>query len=201
MYRQPANPPAETPPAELVYGARERASRVPGLAQIQVFGLPAIVAVVLSVTVSPTAGLIGLLASAAVGVWWLRRKPAAGLVLRVERGVLSLHPGPTKPALASVRLEDLVDVVLETKTIQPVTDGGSAIPAMRFIDSRVAPEVDTARIALVERGASEPIRLGDAYLAHMEATEWFGKVRVFLRKHGWLPEGERGEAPPSERPG
>jgi hypothetical protein len=25
----------------------------------------------------------------------------------------------------------------------------------------------------------------------MDATEWLGKVRVFLRKHGWLPADER----------
>jgi hypothetical protein len=25
----------------------------------------------------------------------------------------------------------------------------------------------------------------------MDATEWLGKIRVFLRKHRWLPEDER----------
>jgi hypothetical protein len=28
-------------------------------------------------------------------------------------------------------------------------------------------------------------------LPHFEATDWLGRIRVFLRKHGWVPEDER----------
>ena len=66
---------------------------------------------------------------------------------------------------------------------------------MRFIDAKVGPKVDTARIVLVSASGRQ-VTLTQDYLAHMSATEWLGKIRVFLRKHGWLPEDER-EGPPS----
>ena len=28
-------------------------------------------------------------------------------------------------------------------------------------------------------------------MAHADSVEWLGKIRVFLRSHGWLPEDER----------
>ena len=45
------------------------------------------------------------------------------------------------------------------------------------------------RIVLVAKSGEVP--LTEAYLANVDVTEWFGKTRVFLRKHGWLPESER----------
>jgi len=33
--------------------------------------------------------------------------------------------------------------------------------------------------------------LTEAYVSQMDATEWFGKIRVFLRKNGWTPRDER----------
>ncbi len=62
---------------------------------------------------------------------------------------------------------------------------------MRFLDSRVAPEIENARIVVV--GKRGEARLSEEYLAHMEASEWLGKVRVFSRKHGWVPRDERDE--------
>jgi hypothetical protein len=73
-------------------------------------------------------------------------------------------------------------------------DGDGAIPAMRFIDAKVGPKVDTARIVLIGASGRE-VRLTEDYLSHMHATEWMGKIRVFLRKHGWLPEDEREDLP------
>lgn len=58
--------------------------------------------------------------------------------------------------------------------------------------------VDTARIVLVARGRP-PIMLCDDHLAHMDATEWMGKTRVFLRKQGRVPFDER-DPPPSAEP-
>ena len=87
---------------------------------------------------------------------------------------------------------------MDTKTIQKVQEGGDAIPAMRFINATVGPELDTARIVVVgARGTRVP--LTTEYIAHMDASEWFGKIRVFLRKSGWVPADERApeSAPPS----
>jgi hypothetical protein len=87
-------------------------------------------------------------------------------------------------------LSELANVTLELKTIQRVVDGPSAIPAVRFIHSTVAPELHIARIVLVATGGRE-VRLTEEYLPHFDATDWLGKIRVFLRKQGWVPEDER----------
>lgn len=199
VYREPAPPePTEAPPpTELIYAALDREVRKKSsVAAFQTFSVPPIVAVVLTLAVTPTAGLIGLILSAIALVWWWRRAPYAHkLILRVERGELSVHARGGREETLRVRLEDLENVALDTKTIQRVQDGASAIPAMRFIDSQVGPEVEQARIVLVARGrrARTTTPLGETYLAHMDAIEWLGKTRLFLRKHGWLPEDERVE--------
>ena len=76
------------------------------------------------------------------------------------------------------------------KTIERLQDGSSPIPALRFANPTIAPPVDTARVVRVgTNGRRYP--LTQAYLAHMDATESVGKIRVFLRKNGWLPASER----------
>ena len=140
-----------------------------------------------SVILSPTAGLLGLVATGAFVVWmWRRRGQAGRIVMSVESGDLIVQAG--RRSLARMRLEDLEDVALDTKAIRPVQEGGSAIPAVRFIDSKVGPEIDVSRIVLVGGGSS--VRLHEAHVAHMTATEWLGKIRVFLRKNGWVPLDE-----------
>ena len=140
---------------------------------------------------TPTIAVAGMGAAAGGLVWWWKRAPKApGIVLRVDDGDLLVRTERSETVLERYPLQDLLDVELDIKTIQRVTDGNSPIPAMRFIDSKVGPEVDTARIVLVARDRS-PLPLSKEYLAHMDATEWLGKIRVFLRKHRWLPEDER----------
>jgi hypothetical protein len=87
-------------------------------------------------------------------------------------------------------LSHLADVALDVKTIERVSDGGGAIPALRLIDSKVGPKVDTARIILVD-GDGREVCLTEDYLPHSMATDSLGKIRVFLRKNGWIPEDER----------
>lgn len=87
-------------------------------------------------------------------------------------------------------LGDLVDVTLDLKTIQRVTDGNSMIAAVRLIDSKVGPAIENARVILVGACGRE-VRLTEEYLPHYEATASLGRIRVFLRKHGL---GARGRA-------
>ncbi len=155
----------------------------------QLFTLPVLTAVLLSVLVTPTAGLVGLVAAGAFLVWrWRRRGDPDTIVMVIESGELVVHAG--RRPVARVRLRDVEDVALDTKSIRPLQEGGSAIPAVRFIDSKVGPEIDVARIVLVGEGGS--VRLHEDHVAHMTATEWVGKIRVFLRKNGWVPLDETG---------
>ncbi len=170
------------------------------MAMFQLFSIPLIVGIVLSQLATPLLALLGLIAAFAGGVWWWRRAPhAGGVLLRVESGELHVLSANGKTLKEHIPLDEL-DVVLDTKTIQRVQEGGSAIPAMRFIDSKVGPELDTARIVVTGRKGRR-MALTDDHVPHMDATEWFGKIRVFLRKNGWVPadekESERESAPPS----
>ena len=138
--------------------------------------------------------IIGLVGSTGVAVWWWKRAPKlAEKILRVRKGTLVVLGGEREETRFD--LEELRDVVLESKTVQRIQEGGSAIPAMRFIDSQVAPDQDVSRIVLVGKDARRHA-LADEYVVNMEATEWMGKIRVFLRKHGWIPHDER-ETPES----
>jgi len=190
MYRQSADPdPGDGPPSELVVALGGQDRRSSAVLLFQLFTLPAVAGALLSVVVTPTAGLVGLLGTAVLTVWWYRRRARGErLVLTVVSGELVARAGSRE--LARVRLRQLDDVALDVKTIRPVQEGGSAIPAMRFIDSKVGPEIDVGRLVLVSEGRT--VRLHEAHVAHMTATEWLGKIRVFLRKHGWVPRDESG---------
>lgn len=62
---------------------------------------------------------------------------------------------------------------------------------MTLADARYLPNARVATIALATEGGRVPIT--EDPIAHLEATEAFSKVRVFLRKHGWGPTDERGD--------
>jgi hypothetical protein len=190
MPRKPARKDAGTP-SELVYVANDASRRGSSVvAMFKVFSAPMIVVIVLSQVAGPNVAVVGMIASAIAAIWWWRRAPKLdGVVLRVERG--ELWVSTARRSMGSRFPLDEVDVELDTQTIQKVQEGGSAIPAMRFIDATVGPDLDVARIVVVGRG--ERLPLTDDSVPYMEATEWFGKIRVFLRKNGWFPRDERGE--------
>jgi hypothetical protein len=194
MYRTPAaREPEVRPPRELLYDATDdTAGRADGMtALFRHVSLPILACMVVTWLVGPTTGALMLVVAAAYSAWsWRTRKKRGGALLRVERDVLSVELRGEREHHDRIRLSDLADVVLDTKTIERVVDGTSAIPGMRLIDSRVGPKVDTCRIVLVGTGGREVLLTKD-YLPHMHATEWLGKIRTFLRKHGWEPESER----------
>lgn len=199
MYRRNAAPVAEEqkPPGELAYSATDRSRRGnSAVAMFQFFSLPALSAVALTVVAGPTAGLLGLVGAGGAAVWWWRRAPhAGGVVLRVEDHELRVLSSDRKTERARFSLDDL-DVVVDTKTIQKMQESGDAVPDMRFINATAGPELDTARIVITS--TEERLTLTDEFVSHMDAMEWFGKIRVFLRKQGWVPADER--APDSSAP-
>jgi hypothetical protein len=192
MYRVASPPePDVAPAAELLYAPVGRARESSVVAMFKLFSFPALVALVLATLSSPTVGLAAMVATAGLMLWRWRRAPHDhDVVLRVERGQVCLLAPGSRVTRATLPLDDLLDVTMDTRTITPVEEGDSAIPALRFAAARIGPEVDTARIVLVGRGGSTP--LTEAYLPKMDTTEWFGKLRVFLRRSGWVPEDERG---------
>jgi hypothetical protein len=175
-------------PRTFTYHSVDHGSKLGGLLMFQIVSLPIVLGATVYVQLSEIAGVLVF----AVGVflmfrWWRRRSVGEAFLLQVDDGCLHVRSGAR--AIASLQLHELYAVELDTKTIQRVEEGGSAIPAMRFADARVGLEVDTCRIVL--SAANARVVLGDKYIAHMDATASLGKIRVFLRKNGWLPKSER----------
>jgi hypothetical protein len=146
------------------------------------------------VTVAALSGsaVLGVLAAAAVltGILSLRsrakRVPRA--TFTVEGSLLQLS-GPAFPAGCSFELSQLLDVYLDTETIQRVRENPGPIPDLRLIDATLGGEQDTARIALELE--LETYFLTEERLSHLDASEWHNKIRRFLRKHAWVPDDER----------
>ncbi len=161
------------------------------LALFRHFTLPLAVSMPVAWMGGQFAGIVALAGAAAYSIWsWRTRKSRGGAVLSVDGDVLAVEIRGRRVCHERLHLGDLATVALEVKTIERVMDGSSAIPAMRFIDSKVGPKVDTARIVLVTAGRE--VALTRSYLPHMHVP-WrgAGKIRTFLRKHGWVPEDER----------
>lgn len=194
-YRTTAETGEDAPPRELAYFPEQRHSSSSAVA-MTIFLWPLLAGIAFAVIGIPQLSLPAMLA---VGVFMYvkvrRGRSRPRVVLRVEDGVLRL----TGPFVADIALplEKLLDVRLDIKTIKPVMETPGPVPAARFINSRVGGEVDRARIELVRRDDS--ILLTDEYLSHTDSSEWSGKIRRFLRKHGWLPADEReADAPRAE---
>jgi len=135
--------------------------------------VPVLVAGALAKFISPTAGLVALGAGAAL--WIARWKPNRGrFVLRVIEDTIEIARERGKDPPLRVPIADVLDVTLERKTSQ--TNG------------RVT---ERLRLALERKTPEETIYVPDSPLTPIEAQEWLGKVRVFLRKHEWLPKDER----------
>ena len=88
-----------------------------------------------------------------------------------------------------VELSAVRDVEIERKAIQRVSyhhGYGDAVPT-----TELSGDLDVARIVVVRDGADPPVRLTEQYAPVFVCMERFGKVRTFLRSHGWKPVSER----------
>lgn len=123
--------------------------------------------------VAPLAGL----AVVAVAIVYFvgTRKPNEGrFVLRVEDDVLVVTREKRKEELARLPLEAIITVSLDREA-RPASRGAAA----------------SERVRIVLEREGEPLALGEERITPIEGQEWQGRVRVFLRKHGWLPKDER----------
>jgi hypothetical protein len=186
--------PATTPTNKLVFEPSAYAAGREGARTLfWLFAMPPAVAAFAGGLGGSTVAIVALLGALALAVGLRRsRTRITGAVLLVEDNTLTIVLGDAHGPHDRFGFDDLLNVTLDVKTIQPLIDGPSAIPALRMA-STVAPAVDTARIVFVGETGNE-VRLTEEYLPHMVATEWLGKVRVFLRKNGWVPEDECGTA-------
>jgi hypothetical protein len=194
--------PKERPKNELLYQPTTSERRGTPMAIFQVMMFPAVICVALSMLVNGTAALIGLVASTIGFYWWYKRGPMAGdaRLLRIEGKKRLIIARPNGKPLEDLLLSDIMNVELDTKTVEMVQEGGSAIPAVRMIESKVGPSIDKSRLVITLSNRRQ-VRLGEEFQANMDATEWVGKIRVFLRKHDWVPNDERSpesRAPESE---
>jgi hypothetical protein len=118
--------------------------------------------------------------------------------LRVEGARLRVALGDGS-VLCDVALDELIDVALDTKAVEHIIENPGLNPVL-LVDAKVAAPVHVARIELVT--TSGAVRFADTYFSHSDALEWKGKIRQFLRKHGWEPSTERegaAGAQPAER--
>jgi hypothetical protein len=116
-----------------------------------------------------------------------RQESAACDVSRRGRAVIALCTCVSVPR--RVELRHLEEVYLDTKTIQRLREAPNPVPQLSFLNQSVGGEQDESRIAL--QFANDTVFLTEARLSHLEANEWFSKIRRFLRRNGWTPISER----------
>jgi len=138
------------------------------------FVLTAIAAAAVAKLVSPIAGLVVLGTAIVVGV--LLRKPREGrFVLRIDGTTLEIG---RERSTTTTRLE-----------LDAVTD--ITLDKQKHASGRGGAVAERVRIAFERKAPDDPIFVPEDPITPVEGQEWQGKVRVFLRKHGWLPEDER----------
>lgn len=131
-------------------------------------------------------------AGIAVAAYMLYRKRRARVpfrVLEVKDGQLTITEGRGTELLRAP-IDEISNVRLDTKSVEKVEENlSSGVPDVRFIDSRVGPSIDNARIEVCV--GTDVFLLNDEYTSHIDASEWFSKIRRMLRKNGWIPWDER----------
>ena len=185
---------AESPSssASIEYVCTDIDARGSGLLVLaRTFGVPLLVGGWAAAWLSVSVGVLIMLCGPLVELWTRRHGFRTKLSLIVDNHRLEVSSSSGQ-LVAAVYLDELLDVELESREVQAVRDGGSSIPAMRIIEPHIEPPSLRSRIVLVTSSAM--LRLATAYDHHAEAMSSMGKIRVFLRRHGWLPEDER---PPS----
>lgn len=195
-YRAPEKQPApEQKSGELVYRPVERVDRnSAGSSGFRLFAGPTAVGVALGMAVTVEAGVVGFIAVLAGLVIWGRKFPKDVIRLAVEGGQLRVYPMGSKKESFSVKLDELDDVVLDTKQVERVMDiGANAINiGTSALTPNIATPTETKRIVL-EPAKGSTHALTKEFFGHAETTEWFAKVRKFLRDMGWTPLAEREE--------
>jgi hypothetical protein len=179
----------DPPPREHLYEPIHRRafnSAAPGC----IVGAPIAVGAIVAGMGFPIAGLVAAIGSG-VGLWFLHKKSRSrgSILFTVDGGRLIIERRDSNELGDAISLGAIEDVVLDTKTVERVQDGSPLIPALQAINATVGPPADTARIEIVTRKRS--IFLTNEFLSYTETSDAIAKLRVFLRKNGWVPIDER----------
>lgn len=194
MYREPAPPvDAAPPPRELRCVSVDRSRRGnSATATFKLFAVPVVATMATLAVATPELALVALIGSSIGSVVWWRRAPLAGaVVLRVDEGELRVLARDGRHEVLRAPLTE-VDVELDSATEERMQEGSALVADLRFVHATVGPGVETARVVVVAPGRRAA--LTEERVPHMDAAEQYGKIRVFLRKHGWLPRDERAGA-------
>ncbi len=190
-YRAPAESEEKKKAGSTLVVATDEAERHVGPARrfLQVFFVSSILGSALVMTGWGVAGVVVGVGGFAWAIARARKKPMhAGQVLEVRDEAVDVRV--RNVSVARIALAKLDDVRLDTKKLVRGAGVGAASDLEFHGKSRV--EASLARIVLVDDGERET-PLGEEWLAHVDAIEWLGKIRKFLRAHGWVPADERHE--------
>lgn len=119
-----------------------------------------------------------------------RRERAAGIRIGIEGANLVVEPDGLAASFVEIPMAKLLDVSLDTRT---VNRAGREVRPDGMLASGAAFPVDESRIVLVIAGR-DPVHLTEAYFSQSDSLEWLGKIRMYLRKRGWVPEDERSDS-------
>ncbi len=126
-------------------------------------------------------------ALAAMGVILWQTRRLSRVRLAVDHGDLFVYlRGARRPI--QISLADLERVELDTRTIERIERDTSITGQMTASMTVKAPSDESRIVLVVGEGR---VALTPARVRHSEALEWMGKIRVFLREHGWRPASER----------
>lgn len=193
-YRELAERPksAALAPTEFVYLAAATERRSAALRRVAGWLWLAAILCLVSVYAVPSIGGWLSLGLVAFVLWkWRESRKPERIVVSVKDGWVDVS-SPTQSA--RFRLQELCSVELQTRSIEKAY--ADKMVGTVVVSTGVRPSIDVSRIVLV-LDTDDPLVLGTDYEPNSGVTEWLGKMRVFLRKHGWVPLDERDEDPDS----
>jgi hypothetical protein len=144
---------------------------------------------------APSLALVGLALLAVWSVWqWPRTRRPEGVLLWVENGELVVFRQPGVRPVIRVRLDGLRDVRIETRSIDKTRH--EAHTGLVLPTPAATLTVDVSRVVFDFAPPDEPLLVSGEFMSSSVIVPCVGKMRVYLRRHGWLPEDERAETRP-----
>jgi hypothetical protein len=175
------------PPRELVYTPQNKDGRMSAVRAYVRYGLFVLPGSLILAIVHWWLSVALVVAVVAWDVVNVRRERRGTIRLSIARSKLAIDATAAGGAVREIALWKLSNVSLDTRT---ANRANREVRADGIIVSGQAFTVEESRIVF-DVGGDEPIVLNEKYSSQDDAAGWLGKIRVFLRAHGWLPEDER----------